>query len=49
MEYEVKGSRPRRRPKKTWTEVVVKDCQACKLNKEDAVDHSGWGKLMKDV
>jgi len=26
MEYEVKGSRPRRRPKRTWREVVGKDC-----------------------
>jgi len=39
MEYEVEGARPRGRPKKTWTEVVQKDCQACKLNREDAVDH----------
>jgi len=45
MEYEVKGSRPKR----TWREVVEKDCQAGKLNREDAVDHSKWRKLMKDV
>ena len=38
VEYEVKGARPRGRPKKIWTEVVQKDCQACKLNREDAVD-----------
>jgi len=38
MEYEVEGSRPRGRPKKTWKEVVREDCQACKLNKEDAMD-----------
>jgi len=38
MEYEVKGPRPRERPKRTWREVVEKDCQACKLNKEDAMD-----------
>jgi len=37
------------RPKRTWTEVVEKDCQACKLNKEDAMDCSKWGKLIKDV
>ena len=30
MEYEVEGSRPRGRPKRTWREVVQKDCQACK-------------------
>jgi len=29
MEYEVEGSRPRGRPKRTWREVVQKDCQAC--------------------
>jgi len=26
MDYEVEGARPRRRPKKTWTEIVQKDC-----------------------
>ena len=35
MEYEAEGPRPRGRPKRTWREVVEKDCQACKLNKED--------------
>jgi len=38
MEHEVEGSRPRGRPKKTWKEVVREDCQARKLNKEDAMD-----------
>ena len=33
MEYEVEGSRPRGRPKRTWKEVVREDCQARKLNK----------------
>ena len=28
MEYKVEGARPRGRPKKTWTEVVQKHCQA---------------------
>ena len=49
MEYEVKGPRPRGRPKRTWTEVVEKDYQACKLNKDDAMDCCRWRKLMKDV
>jgi len=40
MEYEVKGPRPSGRPKRTWREVVREDCQACKLNTEDAVDRS---------
>jgi len=48
MEYEVEGPRPRGRPKRTWTEVAAKDCQACKLNKEDAIDRRRWRKL-KDV
>ena len=38
MEYEVEGDRPSGRPKKTWKEVVEKDCWACKLNREDAMD-----------
>jgi len=42
MEYEVGGSRPRGRPKRTWREVEQKDCQACKLNREDAMDYSRW-------
>jgi len=32
MACEVEGPRPRGRPKRTWTEVVQKDCQARKLN-----------------
>ena len=47
MEYEV-VFRPIGRPKRTCREVVQKDCQACKLNGEDAVDHSRWRKLMQD-
>jgi len=47
MEYEVKGSRPRGRPKRTWREVVQKDCQACILNRKDAMDLSRWKKLIK--
>ena len=47
MEYEVEGSRPRGGPKRTWKEVVQKDCQARNLNKEDAVDRGRWKKLIK--
>jgi len=47
MEYEVEGSRPRGRPKGTWGEVAHKDCQACNLNRDDAMDHSRWKKLIK--
>ena len=49
MEYEAEGSRPRGRPKRTWKEVVWEDCQAHKLNKEDAVDHCKWRKVIKEV
>jgi len=48
MEFEVESSRPRGRPKRTWREMVQKDCQPRKLNREDAIDHSRWRKLIKD-
>ena len=47
MEYEVDGSRPRGRPKRTLKEVVQKDCQARNLNREDAMDRGRWKKLIK--
>jgi len=37
MEYEVEGSRPRGRPKRTRKEVVQKD----------SMDHGRWKKLIK--
>ena len=43
LEYDVEGSRPRGKRK----EVVQKDCQARNLNREDAVDHGRWKKLIK--
>jgi len=49
MEYEVEGARPRGRPKKTWTEIVEKDCQARKLNREDATDRIRWMKQIRDI
>jgi len=45
----VEGPRPRGIPKRTSKEVVKKDCQARRLNKEDAMDHSRWRNLIKDV
>ena len=33
----------------TWKEVVREDCQARKLNKEDAVDRCKWRKVTKEV
>jgi len=47
MEYEVEGSRPRGRPKRTSTEVVLKDCQASNLNREDAMKRGRRKKLIK--
>jgi len=49
MEYEVESPKPRGRPKRTWREVVKKDSQTYKLNKEDAMDRTRWRKLTKDV
>jgi len=48
MEYEVEGAMPNGRPKKTWREIVQKDCQACKLNREYAIDHNRWRKQTRD-
>ena len=49
MEYEVEGPRPRGRPKRTWKAVVQEDCQARKLNKEEAIDRCKWRNMIKDV
>ena len=48
MEYEVEGARLIGIPKKTWREVVKKDCQARKLNREDAMDRNRWRKQIRD-
>jgi len=48
MEYKVEGARPRGRPKRTWREIVEKDCQARKLNREDAMDRNRCRKLIRD-
>jgi len=48
MEYEVEGTRPRGRPKKTWRKIVEKDYQARKLDREDATDCNKWRRQIKD-
>jgi len=48
MEYEVEGARPRGRPKKTWREIVEKDCQTRKLNREDAKDRNRQRKQIRN-
>jgi len=40
MEYEVEGARAKGRHQRTWSEVVQKDYQSRKFNREDAVDRS---------
>jgi len=50
MEYEMEGTRPRGRPKKTWREIVEKDCKTCGLNMEDAInDRSRWRKQIRMI
>ena len=49
LQCKVEGPRPRGRPKRTWREVVREDCQAHKMNKEDATDRCKWRKMIKDV
>jgi len=49
MDFEMEGVRAWDRPKKTWTEVIEKDCQTQQLCNEDAVDRRKWRKLIKDV
>ena len=44
----MEGARPRGRPKKTWREMVEKDYQARKLNREGAMDRIGWRKQIRD-
>jgi len=48
MEYEVEGARPRGRPRKTWREIVEKDFQVRKFNREDAIDRIRWMKQTGD-
>ena len=47
MQYEMEGSKPTGRPKRTGREVVQKDCQTRKFNRVDAMDCSRWKKLIK--
>ena len=49
MEYEVEGSRNRGRPKRTWLEVVQRDCQVHGLSRDDAMVRDRWRKLIRMV
>jgi len=44
-----RGSQIKRNTKQDLERVVEKDCQARKLNKEDAIDRSRWRKLIQAV
>jgi len=44
----VEGARSRGRHKKTWREIVEKECQASILNREDAIDRNRWRKQIRD-
>ena len=44
----MEGARPRGRPKQTWREIVEKDYQARKLNRQDAMDRNRWRKQIRD-
>jgi len=48
MEYEVEDAKPRGRLKKTYRAIVEKDCQARKLNREDAMIPHSWRKQISD-
>jgi len=48
MEYEVESASPRGRPKKSWREIVQKDCQVHILNREDAMDRYRWINQIRD-
>ena len=48
-EYEVVGSRPRGRPKRTWLEVVQRDCQVRGLSEDDAMVRGRWRKMIRTV
>ena len=48
IEYEVEDSKPSGRPKRTWLEVVQKDCRARKSSRDDAMVRGRWRKLIKD-
>ena len=43
------GSRPRGRPKRTWLEVVQRDCHVCGLSRDDAMVCGRWRKVIRMV
>ena len=43
------GYRPRGRPKRTWLEVVQRDCQVSGLSEDDAMVRGTWRKMIRMV
>ena len=43
------GSTPRGRPKRTWLEVVQRDCQVRGLSKDDAMVRGRWKYMIRMV
>ena len=46
---EVVGSRPRGRRKRTWLEVVQRDCLVRGLSRDDAMVRGRWRKMIRMV
>ena len=42
-------TRPRGRPKRTWLEVVHRDCQVLGLSRDDAIVRGRWRKLIRMI
>ena len=49
MEFEVVGSRPRGRPKRTWLEVMQRDRQVNGFSRDDAMVRRRWRQLIRMV
>ena len=47
MDYEVVGSRPRGRPKRTWLVAVQRDCQLCGLGRDNVMVRGRWRKPIR--
>ena len=45
-DWEVDGTRPRGRPKKTWDKTVKEDLRKVRLSPQDALDRVGWKKAL---
>jgi len=43
------GARPRGRPNRIWKEVVDGDVKSLKINREDALIHSKWRRLIRST